>query len=324
MRVSAKADYAVRAMVELAAAGEGPVKGDRIAQAQEIPDQLPREHHGRPPQRRSRPQPPRGRRRLLARPHRGGDHARRRDPRRRRTAGEPSAASGRRRSAYAGSAEPLAEVWIAVRASLRRVLEAVTLADIASGGAARRDQGAARRFARPGSPHWGQSVPRRPRAICRSAAGLHLRWRCSLTTATSQRCDSWVSFLRAHSAITRQLNADLLAAHGLTLNDYEVLLRLLSRRRRHDAPGRPGRDASSSPLPGSPGCSTGSSAPGWSRRPPARTDARVSYAKLTDAGRRSFEQAAATHLRGDRRALHEPLHRRRARVAGRAARRGCR
>ena len=37
MRVSAKADYAIRAMVELAAAGDGPVKADRIAQAQEIP-----------------------------------------------------------------------------------------------------------------------------------------------------------------------------------------------------------------------------------------------------------------------------------------------
>ena len=38
MRVSAKADYALRACVELAAAeGAGPVKGDRIAQAQEIP-----------------------------------------------------------------------------------------------------------------------------------------------------------------------------------------------------------------------------------------------------------------------------------------------
>src|ERR1700748_3598238 len=36
--------------------------------------------------------------------------------------------------------------------------------------------------------------------------------------------DAWVSFLRAHSAITRQLNADLLNEHGLTLNDYEVLL----------------------------------------------------------------------------------------------------
>src|SRR2546421_11878640 len=38
MRVSAKVDYAVRASAELAAAANGgPVKGDRIAQAQEIP-----------------------------------------------------------------------------------------------------------------------------------------------------------------------------------------------------------------------------------------------------------------------------------------------
>jgi Rrf2 family protein len=37
MRVSAKVDYALRACAELAAAGAGPVKGDRLAQAQEIP-----------------------------------------------------------------------------------------------------------------------------------------------------------------------------------------------------------------------------------------------------------------------------------------------
>src|ERR671936_581505 len=37
MRVSAKVDYAVRAGAELAAAGDGPVKGERIAQAQAIP-----------------------------------------------------------------------------------------------------------------------------------------------------------------------------------------------------------------------------------------------------------------------------------------------
>jgi Rrf2 family protein len=34
---------------------------------------------------------------------------------------------------YAGTAEPLREVWVAVRASLRRVLETVTLADLARG-----------------------------------------------------------------------------------------------------------------------------------------------------------------------------------------------
>ncbi|HET6813407.1 MAG TPA: Rrf2 family transcriptional regulator [Actinomycetota bacterium] len=37
MHISAKADYAVRAAIELAAAGPGPVKGDRIAEAQQIP-----------------------------------------------------------------------------------------------------------------------------------------------------------------------------------------------------------------------------------------------------------------------------------------------
>src|SRR5688572_26576607 len=37
MRVSAKVDYAVRAAIELAAAGDGPVKGEQIADEQEIP-----------------------------------------------------------------------------------------------------------------------------------------------------------------------------------------------------------------------------------------------------------------------------------------------
>src|SRR6266487_6361533 len=40
MRVSAKADYAVRAAAELAAAAAGPVKGERLAEAQEIPLQF--------------------------------------------------------------------------------------------------------------------------------------------------------------------------------------------------------------------------------------------------------------------------------------------
>src|SRR5215213_910786 len=40
MRVSAKADYAVRAAAELAAAGEGPVKGEKLAEAQDIPLQF--------------------------------------------------------------------------------------------------------------------------------------------------------------------------------------------------------------------------------------------------------------------------------------------
>jgi Rrf2 family protein len=37
VRVSAKTDYALRAMAELAAAPPGPVKGERLASSQEIP-----------------------------------------------------------------------------------------------------------------------------------------------------------------------------------------------------------------------------------------------------------------------------------------------
>src|SRR5918992_2684575 len=40
MRVSAKADYAVRAAVGLAGSGEEPVKGERLAEAQDIPLQF--------------------------------------------------------------------------------------------------------------------------------------------------------------------------------------------------------------------------------------------------------------------------------------------
>ena len=38
--------------------------------------------------------------------------------------------------------------------------------------------------------------------------------------------EGWVSFLRAHAAITRELSAQLQREHDLTLNDYEVLLHL--------------------------------------------------------------------------------------------------
>ena len=83
-------------------------------------------------------QPARRRRRLLA-----GAPGRRRS--RSPTSSAPSrarwprsAAAARRTSTTRARAEPLRDVWIAVRASLRSVVEHVTLADIASGRAARR------------------------------------------------------------------------------------------------------------------------------------------------------------------------------------------
>jgi Rrf2 family protein len=132
VRVSAKADYALRAAIELAAAGDGPVKGERIAQAQEIPLKflenilLELRHAG------------------IVRSQRGVEGGYWLA----RPAEEVSLAEviravegpianvrgvGPQDVEYSGAAGRLREVWIAVRASLRSVLEETTIADLARG-----------------------------------------------------------------------------------------------------------------------------------------------------------------------------------------------
>jgi Rrf2 family protein len=132
VRVTAKVDYALRAVLELAAAGEGPVKGERIAQSQGIPLKflenilLELRHKG------------------LVQSQRGAEGgywlARRADEITvaeviRALEGPLANVRGARPEtlAYTGAAELLKEVWIAVRANLRAVLETVTLADLAEG-----------------------------------------------------------------------------------------------------------------------------------------------------------------------------------------------
>ena len=133
MRISAKADYAVRAGVELAAApDERPVKAERLATAQGIPlnflENILSElrHAG------------------IVRSHRGADGGFRlakaadqitvadviravEGPLASVRGGPPEEA------AYEGAASALPRVWIAVRANLRAVVEHVTLADVAAG-----------------------------------------------------------------------------------------------------------------------------------------------------------------------------------------------
>jgi Rrf2 family protein len=132
VRVSAKADYAIRAMVELAAAGGGPLKAERISQAQEIPAKFLENIMGDL------------RNAGLVRSQRGAEGgywlARPADEIDlaqviRAVDGPLANVRGLRSEevSYTGTAEPMRDVWIAVRASLRRVLEAVTLADVASG-----------------------------------------------------------------------------------------------------------------------------------------------------------------------------------------------
>jgi Rrf2 family protein len=132
VRVSAKVDYAVRAAVELAAAGDGPVKGERIAEAQRIPVKflenilLELKHAG------------------LVNSQRGaeGGYWLARPPAEialaeviRAVEGPIANVRGQRPETveYAGVSEPLRDVWIAVRANLRAVLERVTVEDVAAG-----------------------------------------------------------------------------------------------------------------------------------------------------------------------------------------------
>lgn len=133
MRVSAKVDYAVRAAVELAAVSDDSwVKAEAISDAQEIPRKfLDNILQGL-------------RQAGLIESRRGPDGGHRLA----RPAGEiaiadviraidgPLANVGGRSPdsvTFPGPAAPLQEVWVAVRATLRTVLEETTLADVAAG-----------------------------------------------------------------------------------------------------------------------------------------------------------------------------------------------
>jgi Rrf2 family protein len=134
MRISAKADYAVRAAAELATASRGgrPVKGEHLAAAQEIP---PRFLENILADLRNAGL-------LSARRGADGGYALTRAPSEisvaevlRAVEGPLAAVQGIRPEGlqYQGAAARLPEVWVALRANLRAVLERVTLADLASG-----------------------------------------------------------------------------------------------------------------------------------------------------------------------------------------------
>jgi Rrf2 family protein len=131
VRTTAKADYAVRAAVELAAVG-GMVTADQLAQAQSIPVNF-LENILRDLRRSGLVESRRGQQGgyLLARP---ADKISIADVIR---AVEGPLANVRGLSpdqlGYEGSAARLREVWVALRASVRNVLEQVTLADVARG-----------------------------------------------------------------------------------------------------------------------------------------------------------------------------------------------
>jgi DNA-binding MarR family transcriptional regulator len=107
--------------------------------------------------------------------------------------------------------------------------------------------------------------------------------------------EAWINFLRAHAAVTRQFNAELLATHGLTINDFDVMAQLAR------APERSLRrvDLSERVLLTPSGITRllkGLETAGYVSNRPCAEDARVTYAVLTDEGLEKLEEAEKTHL----------------------------
>lgn len=116
-----------------------------------------------------------------------------------------------------------------------------------------------------------------------------------LTTKTLVSTDAFGNLLAAHATLTRELSASLVASHGLTINDYGCLLLL------HRA-GEEGmrRIDLANQLQLSPSGITRLldrlEDQGLVGKGECKSDARVSYAILTDAGHEKLRAAAPGHV----------------------------
>jgi DNA-binding MarR family transcriptional regulator len=111
--------------------------------------------------------------------------------------------------------------------------------------------------------------------------------------------EAWTRFLRAHSAITRELEPQLAGGHGLTLSDFDVLVQL------SQAPGRRMRpvELARAVLLTRSGVTrlvNGLERAGLVERVPSPDDGRGSLVRLTTEGRDVLRRASRTHLAGVR------------------------
>jgi DNA-binding MarR family transcriptional regulator len=107
--------------------------------------------------------------------------------------------------------------------------------------------------------------------------------------------EAFVRLLRGHAAVTRAMNARLVAEHGLTINDYEALLHLSRaegrRMRRVDLAERLILTAS-----GVTRLLDGLERAGYVDRDVCASDRRVTYAVLTQAGLEKLTAASESHI----------------------------
>ena len=122
----------------------------------------------------------------------------------------------------------------------------------------------------------------------------------SVATETSRlegvALDAWRSYLQSHAAIVRELDAELIAEHGMTTRDYEVLLYLAQADDRQLPMSQLAertmltRSGITRLVDGLVDCDL-------IERVSCSKDARVSYAKLTDEGYEKLRRAGCTHVK---------------------------
>src|SRR5437588_12891543 len=130
-----------------------------------------------------------------------------------------------------------------------------------------------------------------------------------MATVTSSRLDgaaleAWRSYLQSHASILRVLDAELVAEHGMTARDYEVLLYLAQADDRR-LPMSALAESTMLTRSGITRLVDGLVAAGLIERVACPDDARVSYAKLTDAGYQKLREAGCTHVASVRRLFLE-------------------
>jgi DNA-binding MarR family transcriptional regulator len=116
--------------------------------------------------------------------------------------------------------------------------------------------------------------------------------------------DAWRSYLQSHASIVRDLDADLAAEHGMTTRDYEVLLYLAQAEDRK-LPMSALAESTMLTRSGITRLIDGLVDCGLIERVSCKSDARVSYARLTDEGYEKLRLAGDTHIAGIRRLFLE-------------------
>ncbi len=129
-------------------------------------------------------------------------------------------------------------------------------------------------------------------------------------SATTEEClegsalEAWRSYLQSHASIVRVLDAELVSEHGITSSDYEVMLYLAQDSERRLAMSTLA-ERTRLTRSGITRLVDGLVSAGYVQRIACPSDARVSYARLTDTGHDKLRTAGCSHVRSIHRLFFE-------------------